>query len=553
MVEAVPELGVTVKRGPVLDGVGGTIEGLVEIDANRTSVDVAQVLRETGAHVLVSYLPVGSQEATEFYAESALAAGVAFVNCTPERITVNPLWAERFRKAGVPLVGDDVKSQLGATFIHRALIESCTRRGMIIDRTYQLNFGGNTDFLNMQDQQRAKSKRSTKMAAVASMVGYPIAAAIGPSEYVAFLRDRKVCYLRLEGRGFLGMPFDIELRLSVEDSPNSAGVVIDAVRAAKVALDLGFGGPVEEVSCFLFKNPPRQIPDQVALLRLEEFCNQDRVQFWSSQGEPTVNEDRTYIHEVAVFIREQRRPLPSTHPARLAVFEGLDGAGKTTLVSSVLGQLRKRGTSPILVNPSHPVFHDPLLVAILDGTTRSVLRSGDAAQHNHHFFESFAMIDAFRYCLLRDASIASIQQQGQLVLADSWCYKRMVKYLILARHFETRTPEEWRRAYRRIVTMYLPALCEQLAFLIDISPELSLKRKRGDYGMWESWDLSGKGESADQSFFTFQSEIWHWMRGLAEVLDWVVIGRDYGEPTADNRVAADMVSMHLVGLIASQG
>jgi len=222
----------------------------------------------------VSYLPVGSQEATEHYAGACLEAGVAFINCIPVFIASNPEWAGRFAARGLPVVGDDIKSQLGATIVHRALAKLFADRGVAIDNTYQLNVGGNTDFLNMLNHTRTASKRRSKTEAVQSNLPTPLAREhihIGPSDYVPFQRDNKLCFLRLEGRGFGNAPIELELRLSVQDSPNSAGCVIDAIRCCRVALDRGIAGPLESISAYLMKHPPRQWPDDAARERVEAF------------------------------------------------------------------------------------------------------------------------------------------------------------------------------------------------------------------------------------------------------------------------------------------
>ncbi|MGF1663955.1 MAG: inositol-3-phosphate synthase [Kineosporiaceae bacterium] len=269
----VPPSGVVVQRGPTLDGLGRYYrETITEADAE--PVDVVAALREARADVLVCYLPVGSEEAAGFYAECALAAGVAFVNALPVFLASDPAWAERFRAAGVPIVGDDIKSQVGATITHRVLARLFEERGVVLDRTYQLNIGGNMDFKNMLERDRLESKKTSKTRAVTSNVSHEIAARdvhIGPSDHVQWLDDRKWAYVRLEGRGFGDVPLNLEYKLEVWDSPNSAGVVIDAVRVAKLALDRGLGGPVEAASAYFMKSPPVQHPDHVARRLLEEF------------------------------------------------------------------------------------------------------------------------------------------------------------------------------------------------------------------------------------------------------------------------------------------
>ncbi len=238
------------------------------------------MLRDTGTDVLVNYLPVGSQRATEFYAECALEAGVAFVNNIPVFIASDPVWAARFAAAGVPVIGDDIKSQLGATIVHRVLTDLFAKRGVALDRTYQLNTGGNTDFLNMWNRDRNVSKKTSKTEAVQAAAHRrldPENIHIGPSDYVAWQNDNKVAFIRMEGRLFGGVPMNLELRLSVEDSPNSAGVAIDMIRCAKLALDRGLGGPIEPAAAWFCKHPPRQFSDDEAHARLEAFIAGDDV------------------------------------------------------------------------------------------------------------------------------------------------------------------------------------------------------------------------------------------------------------------------------------
>lgn len=269
----VPHLGVPVHRGPTLDGLGRYLTGVVE-EADIGEDDVTAILKATRTDVLVSYLPVGSEEATRWYAERALEAGCAFVNCIPVFIASDPAWARRFMEKGVPIVGDDIKSQVGATIIHRMLANLFRERGVRLERTYQLNFGGNTDFLNMLERERLESKKLSKTRAVTSQTGHAMDAGdchIGPSDHVPWLADRKFCHIRMEGEGFGGVPLNLELKLEVWDSPNSAGVVIDAVRCAKLALDRGIGGPLEGPSSYFMKSPPVQHTDNEARLRTERF------------------------------------------------------------------------------------------------------------------------------------------------------------------------------------------------------------------------------------------------------------------------------------------
>jgi len=274
----VPFMGVVVKKGPVLDGVAPHMSSYEE---NKTFVvsdldpcDVVGELEDSGAEVLINYMPVGSEEASRFYAQAALDAGVGYVNCMPVFIASDPVWAKKFKDAGVPIVGDDVKSQIGATIVHRTLAKLFTDRGCKLDRTYQLNTGGNTDFLNMLNQERLKSKRISKTEAVQSVLDVPLMADdihIGPSDYVPWQKDNKICFLRMEGRIFGDVPIDLELRLSVEDSPNSGGSTIDAIRVCKMAIDRKVGGPLIEISAYTMKHPPIQYPDHVAREMVESF------------------------------------------------------------------------------------------------------------------------------------------------------------------------------------------------------------------------------------------------------------------------------------------
>ncbi len=279
----IPKMGVEVLMGPVLDGVAGHMYEYPEDRAFRVArkdpVDVVEVLRESKAEVVVNYLPVGSEEATRFYAECALKAGCAFVNCIPVFIASDETWAKRFEEKKLPVVGDDIKSQVGATIVHRVLTRLFTERGVKLDRTYQVNFGGNTDFLNMLERKRLKSKKISKTEAVQSQLNTPLPdynIHIGPSDYIPWLNDRKVCYIRMEGRLFGDVPMTLELRLDVEDSPNSAGVAIDAIRCAKLALDRGIGGPLYSISSYTMKHPPIQYTDFEARRYLEEFIEGKR-------------------------------------------------------------------------------------------------------------------------------------------------------------------------------------------------------------------------------------------------------------------------------------
>ena len=278
----VPDTGTRVRMGKVLDGIADHMANFMEERtfmlaqgvAEPTKDEVVDVLLRTDADVLVNYLPVGSQEATEFYAECALEARVALVNCMPVFIGSDEAWARKFQEAGVPVIGDDIKAQLGATIVHRVLTDLFRKRGVQLDRTYQLNTGGNTDFLNMLERSRLASKKISKTEAVQSVAEHrldPENIHVGPSDYVAWQNDNKVCFLRMEGQLFGGVPMNIELRLSVEDSPNSAGVAIDLIRCARLAKDRGLSGPIHAAASAFCKHPPRQLPDDEAFVELERF------------------------------------------------------------------------------------------------------------------------------------------------------------------------------------------------------------------------------------------------------------------------------------------
>jgi myo-inositol-1-phosphate synthase len=274
---------VNVQMGPVLDGIAPHMAQYADERAFRAAsvpaVDVAAELKRTAAEVLVCYLPVGAEEAVQHYAQAALDANVALVNCVPVFIASNPEWAEQFRRRGLPVVGDDIKSQLGATIAHRVLTRLMGDRGVKLERTYQLNTGGNTDFLNMLERSRLTSKKVSKTQAVQSQLDAPLDADnihIGPSDYVPWQKDNKVCFIRLEWRGWGDVPMNMDVRLSVEDSPNSAGVAVDAIRCAKVGRDRRIGGPLYEISAFAMKSPPRQFRDSEARERLESWIAGDR-------------------------------------------------------------------------------------------------------------------------------------------------------------------------------------------------------------------------------------------------------------------------------------
>ncbi|NYT14166.1 MAG: inositol-3-phosphate synthase [Candidatus Methanofastidiosa archaeon] len=276
----VPNLGAKVMMGPVLDGFAPHMDNYSEekrfVVSDEKPCDVVSELKKHKVDVLINYMPVGSENATKFYAEAALEAGVAFVNCMPVFIASNEEWAKKFEERGIPIVGDDIKSQLGATIVHRVLTKLFQDRGVIVDRTYQLNTGGNTDFLNMLEKERLKSKKISKTEAVQSQLDVPLDPDnihIGPSDYVPWLNDNKLCFLRIEGRGFGDIPLNLELRLSVEDSPNSAGVAIDAIRCAKLGLDRKIGGPLTSISSYTMKHPLIQYSDSEAKIKVEDFIS----------------------------------------------------------------------------------------------------------------------------------------------------------------------------------------------------------------------------------------------------------------------------------------
>jgi myo-inositol-1-phosphate synthase len=269
----VPPSSVTVQRGPTMDGLGEYYQEIIT-ESDDEPVDVVQTLRDARADVLVSYLPVGSEQADRFYAQCAIDAGVAFVNALPVFIASDPEWAAKFTAAGVPIVGDDIKSQVGATITHRVMAKLFEDRGVELLRTYQLNFGGNMDFMNMLERKRLQSKKISKTQSVTSQIPHEMAKAdvhIGPSDHVPWLDDRKWAYVRLEGRSFGDTPLNLEYKLEVWDSPNSAGVIIDAVRAAKIAKDRGIGGPILSASSYFMKSPPEQYSDDVAREAVDKF------------------------------------------------------------------------------------------------------------------------------------------------------------------------------------------------------------------------------------------------------------------------------------------
>ena len=269
----VPKTGVTVERGMTHDGLGKYLSQVITKAPGSTS-DIVKILKDTNTHVVINYLPVGSEMATKWYVEQVLEAGCAFINCIPVFIAREEYWGNRFLDRGLPVIGDDIKSQVGATILHRVLARLFQDRGVRIDRTYQLNFGGNTDFMNMLERERLESKKISKTNAVTSQIEYELPAAnvhVGPSDYVPWLEDRKWCHIRIEGTTFGNVPLMLETKLEVWDSPNSAGVVIDAVRCAKLALDRGMAGPIYEPSSYFMKSPPRQFRDEDARTYLEAF------------------------------------------------------------------------------------------------------------------------------------------------------------------------------------------------------------------------------------------------------------------------------------------
>jgi myo-inositol-1-phosphate synthase len=280
---SVGDLGVSVQRGPTLDGLGKYYRETIE-ESLAEPVDVVAALKDSGAEVLVSYLPVGSEQAQRFYAEACLQAGVGFVNAIPVFIASDPVWAQKFHDAGLPIVGDDIKSQVGSTIVHRILTRLFEDRGLALDHTYQLNVGGNMDFKNMLERERLESKKVSKTQAVTSQIENGDLDAddvhIGPSDHVPWLHDRKWAYIRMEGRNFGDVPLNLELKLEVWDSPNSAGVIIDAVRCAKLALDRGIGGPLLGPSAYFMKSPPVQYHDDVAHDMVESFAAGDPGPVW---------------------------------------------------------------------------------------------------------------------------------------------------------------------------------------------------------------------------------------------------------------------------------
>lgn len=292
---ALPVSNVIVQAGPVLDGVAPHMADYPDDNAFRVvdlePTDVAAALRSSGAEVLVCYMPVGSERAVKHYAQACLEAGVAMINCVPVFLASDEVWAAKFRDAGLPIIGDDIKSQVGATIVHRALARLFADRGVGLDRTYQLNTGGNTDFLNMLERSRLKSKKISKTESVQSQLDERLDARdihIGPSDYVPWQQDNKVCFIRMEGHGFGNAPIELELRLSVQDSPNSAGVVIDAIRCVKLALERGEAGPLEAPSAYYMKSPPRQLRDSVAYDACNAFIEGRRFELPGDEADTRV-------------------------------------------------------------------------------------------------------------------------------------------------------------------------------------------------------------------------------------------------------------------------
>ncbi|MEM3833137.1 MAG: inositol-3-phosphate synthase [Thermoprotei archaeon] len=272
----VPKLGVEVMRAPVLDGIGKYLKDVIKINPHSKYVDVADVLKSVGADVLINYVPVGSENAARWYAQQSLDASVAFANAMPVFIASDPKWQRKFRKKGLPVAGDDVQSQIGSTVLHKTLVRLLVNRGVKILRTYQLNFGGDTDFLNMLERERLKSKEISKTSAVTSMVPYSFDVKIGPSDYVPFLKNKKIAHIMIEGVYFGDTPVTIDVKLDVWDAPNSAGVMIDVVRAIKIARDRGIGGPLISISSYAFKHPPVHAPADQAVKWVEDFIKGKR-------------------------------------------------------------------------------------------------------------------------------------------------------------------------------------------------------------------------------------------------------------------------------------
>jgi myo-inositol-1-phosphate synthase len=271
----VPKLGVKVEKGVVMDGIGKYVRNLIKV-SDKDSVDVASIIKDSGAEIVVNYVPVGSVKAANFYAEQALKAGAAFINAMPVFIASNPDWQSRFSDYGLPVAGDDVMSQIGATILHKTLIKLLVDRGVKVDETYQLNIGGDTDFLNMLEEERLMDKRESKTSAVRAMVPYHVPTRIGPSDYIEFLKNEKICYIWIKGRYFGNSPMTMDVKLSVIDAPNSAGVMIDAIRGTKIALMRNVSGPLISLSAYCFKHPPIQMPFDEAKIAFIDFIEGKR-------------------------------------------------------------------------------------------------------------------------------------------------------------------------------------------------------------------------------------------------------------------------------------
>jgi len=267
----VPQLGVIVCKGPVLDGLGNNLNEIITTDSDQIDVDVARILKETKAEILINYLPTGSKKATEYYANQALIAGCAFINAIPEFIASNKTWENKFSTANLPIAGDDIKSQIGGTILHRVIVDMMTRRGVLIDSNYQYNIGGNADFLNLSEESRITSKLISKTESIQSLIPYDGHTTIVIPQYNPSLQDTKICNIIAEGRNFGNCHFSIDLKLTVEDSPNSAGVMIDLIRAMKIAIDKGMSGSINEICSFCFKHPPKQIGDYEAYNIMNDF------------------------------------------------------------------------------------------------------------------------------------------------------------------------------------------------------------------------------------------------------------------------------------------
>ncbi len=320
----VPKLGVTVQRGMTHDGLGKYLSKIIQ-KAPGSTVDIVKLLKDTKADVVVNYLPVGSEEATKWYVEQVLEAGCAFVNCIPVFIAREQYWQQRFEKKGLPVIGDDIKSQVGATITHRVLSRLFVERAVRIDRTYQINFGGNTDFLNMLERERLESKKISKTRAVTSIIPYELAEDdihVGPSDYIPWLKDRKWCHIRMEGTTFGDVPLNLEMKLEVWDSPNSAGVVIDAVRCAKLGLDHGLKGALVAPSAYFKKSPPVQIPDDEARVLMESYIRDPKgTEKRLREHAPTVTRDVKYVSGAALNAKASRKakaPRAKAAPKRAA-------------------------------------------------------------------------------------------------------------------------------------------------------------------------------------------------------------------------------------------